>query len=185
MAHIRAGLHPSIPLPPACSSKVKIFVNSETTEKIYTSGEHLCPMDGFVCFLNSHLIRCGWRGCIEVKAGGNALPDLMQGCGRLEPCLRISTCLQAELPPNISLPCAHYPPCRSGRLGKVTLGGGNKSGLFQVGAGGLSSLGLMSWLLPHGSNCCRTPLLHMVGRELPALNTAAFLLRVLPSGAQH
>jgi len=43
----------------ARSSKVKIFVNSETTEKIYTSGEHLCPMDGFVCFRNSHLIRCG------------------------------------------------------------------------------------------------------------------------------
>lgn len=49
------ALHPL----PACSSKVKIFVNLETTEKIYTSGEHLCPMDGFVCFHNSHLIRCG------------------------------------------------------------------------------------------------------------------------------
>ncbi|KAL4425069.1 hypothetical protein ABPG77_010383 [Micractinium sp. CCAP 211/92] len=58
------------------NAAVKIFVNLETTEKIYTKGEHLCPMDGFVCFHNSHLI--------------------------------------------------------SGRLGKVTLGGGNKSGLFQV-----------------------------------------------------
>ncbi|PSC73949.1 DNA-directed RNA polymerase III subunit rpc1-like isoform X2 [Micractinium conductrix] len=58
------------------NASVKIFANLETTEKIYTSGQHLCPMDGFVCFYNSHLI--------------------------------------------------------SGRLGKVTLGGGNKSGLFQV-----------------------------------------------------
>ena len=70
------------PSPPSpCSSGVKIFVNLQTTEKVYTGkGEHLCPRDGFVCFHNSHLI--------------------------------------------------------SGRLGKVTLGGGNKAGLFQVRRGG-------------------------------------------------
>lgn len=66
-----------------CSSRVKLFVNLETAEKIYSAGEHMCPMDGFVAFHNSHLI--------------------------------------------------------SGRLGKVTLGGGNKAGLFQVG--GLGWLG--------------------------------------------
>ncbi len=59
--------------PPRC----RIFVNLETTEKIYSKGrEHLDPADGYVCFRNSELI--------------------------------------------------------SGRLGKVTLGGGNKSGLFQA-----------------------------------------------------
>ena len=51
-------------------------MNLETTEKVYTGEEHMCPMDGFVCFHNSDLV-----------------------CGR---------------------------------LGKATLGGGNKSSLFQV-----------------------------------------------------
>ncbi|KAK2077195.1 hypothetical protein QBZ16_004829 [Prototheca wickerhamii] len=56
---------------------VRLFVNLETTEKIYVKPrEHMCPNDGFVCFRNSELL--------------------------------------------------------SGRLGKVTLGGGNKAGLFQV-----------------------------------------------------
>jgi hypothetical protein len=48
----------------------------ETTEKVYKGDEHMCFMDGFVCFHNSELV--------------------------------------------------------SGRLGKATLGGGNKSSLFQV-----------------------------------------------------
>jgi hypothetical protein len=39
------------------SARTPIFVNLETSEKIYTKGEHLCPMDGFVCFRNSILIR--------------------------------------------------------------------------------------------------------------------------------
>lgn len=61
------------PCPPPCSASVKIFVNLETTEKIYTTGEHLCPMDGFVCFFNSHLIRwvAGWlagRRCPPIHA---------------------------------------------------------------------------------------------------------------------
>ena len=51
-------------------------MNLETKEKIYTAGEHMCPMDGYICFRNSQLM-----------------------CGR---------------------------------LGKATLGGGNKAGLFQV-----------------------------------------------------
>ena len=51
-------------------------MNLETTEKVYKGGEHMCYMDGFVCFHNSELV--------------------------------------------------------SGRLGKATLGGGNKSSLFQV-----------------------------------------------------
>ena len=54
----------------------RIFVNLETSEKIYKGGEYLDPMDGYVCFHNSDLV-----------------------CGR---------------------------------LGKATLGGGNKSSLFQV-----------------------------------------------------
>ena len=60
----------------ACLLKCRVYVNLETKEKIYTSGDHMCPMDGYVCFRNSQLM-----------------------CGR---------------------------------LGKVTLGGGNKAGLFQV-----------------------------------------------------
>lgn len=60
------------------SVEVRVFVNLETKEKIYKGGDHMCPMDGFVCFHNSLLI-----------------------CGR---------------------------------LGKATLGGGNKAGLFQVGS---------------------------------------------------
>lgn len=59
------------------SSRVGLFINLETAEKIYTKqGEHMCPMDGYVAFRNSELL-----------------------CGR---------------------------------LGKATLGGGNKAGLFQV-----------------------------------------------------
>jgi len=54
----------------------RVFVNLETTEKVYKGGEQMCYMDGFVCFHNSELV--------------------------------------------------------SGRLGKATLGGGNKSSLFQV-----------------------------------------------------
>ena len=54
----------------------RLFVNLETTEKVYKGDEHMCPTDGFVCFHNSELV-----------------------CGR---------------------------------LGKATLGGGNKSSLFQV-----------------------------------------------------
>ena len=55
----------------------RIFVNLETKEKNYCGqGKHMCPRDGWVCFLNSELV--------------------------------------------------------SGRLGKATLGGGNKAGLFQV-----------------------------------------------------
>lgn len=54
----------------------RVFVNLETSEKIYRGGEHLCPMDGYVCFRNSELV--------------------------------------------------------TGRLGKATLGGGNKAGLFQA-----------------------------------------------------
>lgn len=54
----RPAACPPCCVPPGpCSAAVKIFVNLETTEKIYTKGEHLCPMDGFVCFHNSHLIR--------------------------------------------------------------------------------------------------------------------------------
>ena len=51
-------------------------MNLETSEKTYKGQEHMCPMDGYVCFHNSDLV-----------------------CGR---------------------------------LGKATLGGGNKSSLFQV-----------------------------------------------------
>lgn len=54
----------------------RVYVNLETKEKMYTSGEHMCPADGWVCFRNSQLL-----------------------CGR---------------------------------LGKATLGGGNKAGLYQV-----------------------------------------------------
>lgn len=57
-------------------AKCRLFVNLETSEKIYKGDEHMCPMDGYVCFHNSELV-----------------------CGR---------------------------------LGKATLGGGNKSSLFQV-----------------------------------------------------
>lgn len=38
-----------------------VFVNLELPEKGYTSGEHLCPKDGYVCIHNSDLI-CGQIG---------------------------------------------------------------------------------------------------------------------------
>ena len=36
----------------ACS----VFVNLDLKEKTYTSGEHMCPMDGYVCIINSELV---------------------------------------------------------------------------------------------------------------------------------
>ena len=61
---------------PVDTAARRVYVNLETKEKMYTSGEHMCPADGWVCFRNSQLL-----------------------CGR---------------------------------LGKATLGGGNKAGLYQV-----------------------------------------------------
>ena len=44
-----------------CSASIPIFANLETSEKVYSSGEHMCAMDGWVAFHNSHLVRCaGW-----------------------------------------------------------------------------------------------------------------------------
>ena len=48
-------------------------------------------------------------------------------------------------------------PWCSGRLGKVTLGGGNKSGLFQVGRGGVGWEGRLQplhQLTPGGHGRC-------------------------------
>ena len=74
---------PAAPAPPR-SSRVKLFVNLETAEKIYSRGAHMCPMDGFVAFHNSHLIRwagsewagrAGWAGWAKARDGeGQVMP---------------------------------------------------------------------------------------------------------------
>jgi RNA polymerase Rpb1, domain 3 len=36
--------------------RCRIFLNIAVKERQYTSGEHMCPRDGFVCFVNSELV---------------------------------------------------------------------------------------------------------------------------------
>lgn len=49
---------------PHCHPR-RIFVNLEVAEKIYSrKGEHMCPVDGYVCFRNSELI-CGRVGKVR------------------------------------------------------------------------------------------------------------------------
>ncbi|KAF5838068.1 hypothetical protein DUNSADRAFT_3438 [Dunaliella salina] len=44
------------------NARTRIFLNLEVAEKIYSKkGEHMCPVDGYVCFRNSELI-CGRVG---------------------------------------------------------------------------------------------------------------------------
>jgi DNA-directed RNA polymerase III subunit RPC1 len=51
----------------ACS----VFINIELKEKFYTSGEHLCAKDGYVCIINSELVsgRIG-KGLLGGSKGG-------------------------------------------------------------------------------------------------------------------
>jgi DNA-directed RNA polymerase III subunit RPC1 len=48
-----------------------IFINIELKERAYTTGEHLCPKDGFVSIINSDLIsgRIGKKVLGGDKAG--------------------------------------------------------------------------------------------------------------------
>ena len=57
-----------------------MFVNLETKEKIYKTGEHMCPMDGFVCFHNTELI-CGRLG--KATLGGGNKAGLFQACSQI------------------------------------------------------------------------------------------------------
>ena len=145
------------PAVPACSARVKIFATLETTERIYSHDNpgHMCPNDGYVCFYNSHLIRCrwgrwgigacsgqwgcggGWRGqwgcggewgCGGGSSGEWGCAAARRAHGQVLGVGQEATSLTHSPPP----PPPPPPPACSGRLGKVTLGGGNKSGLFQV-----------------------------------------------------
>ena len=89
-----------------CMSKFKpallrrLFVNLETTEKVYKGSEHMCPMDGFVCFHNSELM-CGRLG--KATLGGGNKSSLFQ----VSSCLRVSAKSQnlqkLSHPPSLSL----------------------------------------------------------------------------------
>lgn len=57
------------------ASICRLFVNLETTEKVYKGQEHMCPMDGFVCFHNSELV-CGRLG--KAALGGGNKSSLFQ-----------------------------------------------------------------------------------------------------------
>ncbi len=51
------GLIPTSALSVICSASIPIFANLETSEKVYSGNQHMCPQDGWVAFHNSHLIR--------------------------------------------------------------------------------------------------------------------------------
>lgn len=71
---------PVTPCPAPCPPDVRVFVNMEMAEKVYSKkGEHMCPNDGWVCFRNSELIS-GRLG----KVGPGWPSTLDSGRGRRE-----------------------------------------------------------------------------------------------------
>lgn len=88
------------------NTSCSVFVNLDLKEKTYTSGEHMCAMDGYVCIINSELI----SGRIGKSLLGGAKSGLFgtlaarysaHVAGALSSCHALLTCCSAPAWPSI------------------------------------------------------------------------------------